>query len=1040
MQRKFQRVLHVLVVIAMALAVGGSAQMAAPGNDAASSQVQPVVARKAPIAIGALQGTGEHLRAPRDEVVVKQLQNRGMLPLNATEDQIKSALGEYKAKFAKKSDTWISPEIQAKALARETELADPNLPRSELAIQPVTATVMALAVDFGATETFTMPVEDNAGNCVTQTVTINGPLNGDIPHPGALDNNTTWYSPSLTSNPKFYEKLIFGYEGAGRVRMDLIDPRDGLPGINAAGNTVQDYYDNVAGDGNVYITGTVEGWVTVPHSEGYYGADICETGGHGGGAGVPVAQVIVDAATQFSVTHPSYYLDTTAGAFWPKYDADDDGIVDTFWIIHAGMGQEAGGGSEGTFSIWSHSSDLRYYAQWVNGFKVYEGNPGTTADDIYIGPYTTQPENADLGVFVEEFGHNFFGWPDLYTTDVDNSIGFWSAMASGIWGGYLGGAQPVGMPLWFRMIAWCGTGYCNWQEPMVTRNYSDASADVVIGQLEKTPAGVNKGVRINLPPIVEDIPNNAGSGKGAYTSAGRDSVDLTLSRQISVGAAATGTLTIGGYWEIEEDWDYGYVMVNGTLLDDVDGWFVETNPNGNNLGHGLTGIGGDILQFDLSAYKGQTVTLTIRYKTDAAVTEAGWWVDNVMLDGVLIDDFEAATAPATFPGWTNSATGWVVVPTAKSYANYYLAEWRSKTKYDNAVKTAYVTNYSDEDEWQVERVPYNIPGALLYYRNTKYVNTYNLGANQADAPSYGPKYQLLVVDMNPVPLRYGASLPHASVMGNRASSYDAALTLQPSEAFTVSQVFGAPTVTGPFTYTAKPAVTKFNDAKGYYPGFYYGSPCAVGYVCYTNRYGSAVIPARDKYSLGITSFAGNPIYGLYGISWAPSWLGSGNPGDDNVQHGVNIDLLSKAGDDAYNSTATLRFRNYSVDVVTSAPATIRTSTGAYTSTYQTVVHNNSVQASNPVTVTYYTDPVLTVASLTAEPAVGTADPATPEWSIASLAAGQTVTLTLVTTGEATASTYVEVDVEAWDGQMWRGPWFLFTDIFTYRLFMPFSMR
>ena len=35
--------------------------------------------------------------------------------------------------------------------------------------------------------------------------------------------------PAATADPKFYEKLIFGYEGRGRVRMDLTDPRTASP-------------------------------------------------------------------------------------------------------------------------------------------------------------------------------------------------------------------------------------------------------------------------------------------------------------------------------------------------------------------------------------------------------------------------------------------------------------------------------------------------------------------------------------------------------------------------------------------------------------------------------------------------------------------------------------------------------------------------------------------------------------------------------------------------------------------------------------------
>ena len=70
-------------------------------------------------------------------------------------------------------------------------------------------------------------------------------------------------------------------------------------------------------------------------------------------------------------------------------------------------------------------------------FKVYEGDPATTNDDIVAGPYTLQPENADVGVFCEEFGHNVFGLPDLYTLDFENSIGFWGIMAAGAWGGVI---------------------------------------------------------------------------------------------------------------------------------------------------------------------------------------------------------------------------------------------------------------------------------------------------------------------------------------------------------------------------------------------------------------------------------------------------------------------------------------------------------------------------------------------------------------------------------------------------------------------------
>ena len=50
-------------------------------------------------------------------------------------------------------------------------------------------------------------------------------------------------------------------------------------------------------------------------------------------------------------------------------------------------------------------------------------------------------------------------------------------------------------------------------------------------------------------------------GQGAYTGGGRDDIDITLDRELTLAADAAGLLTFDAYWEIEEDWDYGYVMV-----------------------------------------------------------------------------------------------------------------------------------------------------------------------------------------------------------------------------------------------------------------------------------------------------------------------------------------------------------------------------------------------------------------------------------------------------------------------------------------------
>jgi immune inhibitor A len=986
--RGLQRFLGVLVIVSMLLSLVPVAAFAAvPPNEPAAP---PSVAKLLPIAIGATGSPSKHEQAPREDLVRQWVTGTEGFPKNATAEQVQAAVSGWYAKFYKRTGDWTNPKVQAMVPDRENQLGGLGTgPAANNAVQPITATVLALAVEFGATEAITMP-------CLPAPVEIVGPMQGAMVHPLAQDNNTLWYSPTQTADVRFYENLAFGYEGVGRVRMDLTDPVDGLPGINLAGYTVQDYYDYVAGEGNVYITGTFQGWVEVPHSEGYYGAPRCDGSDSDGGV-VPVGKVAVDAVTVFSNTNPSYYTDTSPSAFWKRYDANGDGYVDAFWVVHAGQGEEGGGGAEGEYAIWSHSWALSAQSSaWANGFKVYEGDPLTTTDDIYIDPYTVQPEALSLGVLVEEFGHNFFALPDLYTTDVQNSVGFWTEMSGGSWGGPIGGSVPVGMPLWFRMIAWCDVGWCNWQEPMVTRDYRDPEAEIVIGQLEKTPAGVNKGVRVDLPSIAEAISNRAGTGNAAWSGTGVDNASWTLDRQIVVGPSATGVLSFTSYWDLEQGYDYGYVMVNGTALSDTTG-FVVSGIRGPGLNNKSTTA--RTLLFDLSAYQGLTVTLRFLYETDSGVTWAGWWIDNLMLDGAVIDNFNGASAPATFPNWTNN--GFLVVPVDKLYAQYYLVEWRADTKYDKMVRTAYITTDSGPDLWRVERVPYNIPAAVLYYRNEKYPRGYSQFGYYTNPPSYGPKNKLLIVDMNFKPMRLGAT---SRYLTGRSSSYDAGLTLQNTTPFTISKVLGV--TGGPWTFAAKPAVKSFNDVLGYYAGFYYGSPCAAGNICYSARDDSVVIPARDRYSSRITNFAGAPNYDLYGVGVSPSWLGSGNPGDDAVQYGVIVDLLSKAGD---NSTATLRFKNQSVDFYTGGDSTVTVAkSGPFTVTYQTVMQNVGLTVANNVGLTYTLDSALTFYSMnvegSAEPQpMGVSKPASSgpiRFSTATLDPGETITVTVVTNGRA----------------------------------------
>jgi uncharacterized repeat protein (TIGR01451 family) len=342
------------------------------------------------------------------------------------------------------------------------------------------------------------------------------------------------------------------------------------------------------------------------------------------------------------------------------------------------------------------------------------------------------------------------------------------------------------------------------------------------------------------------------------------------------------------------------------------------------------------------------------------------------------------------------------------------------------------------DEWRVERVPYNIPGALLWYRNTKYGQSYSQRPNYGDPPSYGPKNKILVVDMNYQPLRLFDTGGYEGTLNARAGSYDAALTLQPSQAFGLSKVYGV--IGGPFSFVSKPAVTGFNDTLGYYAGFYYGNPCTPGYICYANRDGSTVIPARGKYSTRITDFGGNPLYDLYGAVFSPSWLGSGNPGDDMMQYGVNVKLLSQSAD---HMTGTVRVYNYSVDFETSARQGTNVSPNHGEVIYTTVVTNSGTEPALNISITYNLDSGLNFVSTDCPGTLTTKQ--APEGmvkvcNIPTLAAGATRTIRL--TAESALVPYdATTRIEANDGQVLRGPWWYdFTILVLKQVFMPLVAR
>jgi len=785
------------------------------------------------------------------------------------------------------------------------------------------AAVLVLPVEFAGSETLTYQVHNEDGSeCITVTNTFEGPRHGEVPYPGGtvtetLDNQTVYY-PS--TEPEDYERLIFGRTGYTEpLRAGDPNVNDGR-GVDISGLTVQSYFD-AQSDGRVVVTGTVAPWVAVPQSEAWYGIDYCIP--NVSPRAIPdeqlgsLAELTIAAAEALKASGGVY----ATREFWADFDRDDDGVVDGLWMIHAGRGQEYGGGSEGETAIWSRASAIRFGGEHPEGYVIHDGGtPDDPGDDVRIDTFTMLPEDSDLGVLVEEFGHSTFGVPDLYTNDASNSVGWWAPMSAGIWGGELGGSRPVNMPLWFRSVADCGGTPCGWADPVRVLSHTTPGEIVVLGRAGEPAGGVveegpyagetiHEGLRIDLPEQVEVIPNRAGEGGGAYSgnATGRPNT-LVLPLDLRAQSAPL-TVTMDAAWSIPRWWGYAYVEVargedGFTSLPDLDGRFTDDNPFGLNEGNGLTDAGEGKMRFDLSAFAGEAVRLRLRYFTYRGGPGTGWWVDNLRVEG---EDGEVYDEP--LDAWPEdwAAAGWGPVPLTLRHPHHYLVEWRDDKGFDAALRTPYQTVFRDRDEWRVDRVPANVPGALVMYRNLKYPFSGAL-LNQSDhLPSWGPKYALLVVDPNFQPVQR----PSGGSFSSSLESLDAALSLQDQPAYTLT--LRHPT-TGAISATDRlagsPGRASFDDALATTAGLRRAED---GTLEPWDPDGSVVTPSRDgrRYSTRVTNPQGDSALASYGLPHAGAHvLGSGRPGDDNVALGVHVEVIDQAPD---GSWGVVRVHNGALD-------------------------------------------------------------------------------------------------------------------------------
>lgn len=610
----------------------------------------------------------------------------------------------------------------------------------ELQAAPQTDPVFTILVEFG---TLTKPTTGGSA----------GPSHNQIPEPdrvydgNATDDNTTLWTSDFSQS--YYQDMLFG----------------------DSGESFADFYLKQS-SGQFTVDGDVTAWVTVPYNESRYGSNaISSASGYW--------NFVKDSAaawydSQIAAGKTAAEIGTYLSQFdvWDRYDHDGDGdfnepdgYIDHFQVIHAGEGEEAGGGAQGDDAIWSH----RWYA-FSNGVGSTGpagnllGGVAFGASGIWAGDYTTEPENGGLGVFTHEFGHDL-GLPDLYDTDGgDNGTAFWTLMSGGSWMSNNPqdiGSSPIYMGPWEKL-------FLGWLDYAVV-DYGSKKT-VTLGAAGATDGKLPQAVVVTLPDqeiTTEYVTPYAGSYEWWGGSA--DDLNNSMTKTIDLTGVTTATVGAKAWFDIEEDYDYLYSEVS------TDGTSWTALPESHiDSGQGETGIDGTSdgwvdLSYDLSAYAGQSVQFRFRYATDGGVHYDGPFLDNITVttDGTATTDADDSDAGWTANGFTRF-TGSVTT----AAPHFYLAENRQYVGYDANLKVGpyNFSNLAEQGNW-AERFPYQA-GLLVWYVNYAYEDN-----NTIDHPGYG---LALPIDARAAAITF----PSGVLLGNRRQPFDATFGLQKTDTVT----------------------------------------------------------------------------------------------------------------------------------------------------------------------------------------------------------------------------------------------------------------